>query len=319
MSTPGGGQEKDTFYFQKLFERAPLGYQSLDPDGRLIQVNAAWCRLFGYQAEEVLGRPFSDFLPSAEVDDFHRRFANIRDVGEVHGVEFNIRRKDGAQLLISFEGRAIYDSDGELERTYAILIDLTNQRRRELRLQSVMSQTVKALSRALEKRDPYTAGHQERVAVIAVRISQALGLDATQQQGIQMAAIIHDIGKIHIPLEILTHPGALSGLEKAFIRAHPVIGHEIVKDIDFPWPIAEMILQHHERLDGSGYPNGLIGDEILLGARILAVADVYESMTTMRPYRAALGPELALNEIRAGSGRIYDPDVIDAAIGLFNH
>jgi HD-GYP domain-containing protein (c-di-GMP phosphodiesterase class II) len=145
-----------------------------------------------------------------------------------------------------------------------------------------------------------------------------LGLDATQQQGIQMAGIIHDIGKIHVPLEILTHPGRLTELEMGFVRIHPEICHEIIKDIDFPWPIADMILQHHERLDGSGYPKGLIGDDILLGARVLAVADVYEAMTTMRPYRAALGAELALDELRAGRGRTYDSAVADAAISLLD-
>jgi PAS domain S-box-containing protein len=310
-------QPVETDGYRELFEHAPLGYQSLDPDGRLVQVNRAWCAMLGYEREEVLGRPFTDFLLPEAVSDFHCRFELVKEQGEVHGVEFPIRRKDGQELLASLEGRAIYRDDGALERTYAILTDLTERRRAETRLRDMMLNTVRALARTLEKRDPYTAGHQERVGALAALIAARLGMDAALQEGIRLGGTIHDIGKIYVPVEILTRPGKLTELEMNYVRTHPVVGYEIIKDIDFAWPIAEMVRQHHERLDGSGYPRGLGGSEIILGARILAVADVIEAIASMRPYRPGLGIDVALHELRQGKGRIYDADVVAITLDLF--
>ena len=304
--------------YRKLFEHAPLGYQSLNPEGVIVQVNQAWCRMLGYQREAVVGRPFGDFLPSYEVADFLDRFALVKEKGEAHEVEFHMLHSNGSMLLVSLEGRAIYaEEDGRFEGTYAILTDLTERRQAEARLQNILLNTVKALARTLEKRDPYTAGHQERVGAIAALIARKLALDETLQHGIRLGGIIHDIGKIYVPIEILTRSGELTELEMGFIRTHPDVGYEILKDIDFPWPIAEMVRQHHERLDGSGYPRGLSGGDVILGARILAVADVLEAMGTMRPYRAALGIERALDELRIGRGRLYDADIVDTALAVF--
>lgn len=303
--------------FRELFEHAPLGYQSLDPDGRLVQVNRAWCAMLGYEREDVLGRPFTDFLAPEAVDDFHCRFELVKEQGEVHGVEFPMRRKDGRELLASLEGRAIYRDNGALERTYAILTDLTERGRAETRLRDMMLNTVRALARTLEKRDPYTAGHQERVGALAALIAKRLGMDAKLQEGIHLGGIIHDIGKIYVPVEILTRPGKLTDLEMSYIRTHPDMGYEILKDIDFAWPIAEMVRQHHERLDGSGYPRGLSGDDIILGARILAVADVIEAIASIRPYRPGLGIKTALNELSQGKGRVYDADIVAITLDLF--
>ena len=165
-------------------------------------------------------------------------------------------------------------------------------------------------------RDPYTSGHQQRVAKLAVAIARELSLAEDDIEGLHLAGIIHDVGKVTIPPEILSKPGRLSGVELALIREHAQAGYDIIKGVDFPWPIAQMILQHHERLDGSGYPDGLRGDEILLGARIIAVADVVDAMATHRPYRAAVGIDAALQEIEANRGRLYDPDVVDACLRL---
>jgi len=171
----------------------------------------------------------------------------------------------------------------------------------------------------VELRDPYTSGHQERVANLAIAIAQEMKFDDVQIENLRMAAIIHDIGKIYVPSDILNKPGRLSDIEFGLIKTHSQYGYDIVKGMDFPCSVAQAILQHHERLDGSGYPNGLRGgEEILLEAKILAVADVVEAMASHRPYRPALGIDKALEEISKNKGRLYDPDVADACLKLFN-
>jgi putative nucleotidyltransferase with HDIG domain len=175
----------------------------------------------------------------------------------------------------------------------------------------------KAMSLTLEIRDPYMAGHQHRVSSLAVAIAQEMNLPWDKIEGLRLAGIIHDIGKIAVPTEIMTKHGRLTNTEFKLIKDHPRVGYEIVKDISFPWPVAHIILQHHERLDGSGYPEGLVGDAILIEARILAVADVVEAICSLRPYRPALGLEKGLEEVRKGRGLFYDTRVVDACIKLF--
>lgn len=176
--------------------------------------------------------------------------------------------------------------------------------------------TIKAIGFTIEKRDAYTSGHQQRVAGLAVRIAQELGWDEVRIEGLKLGALVHDIGKIAVPIEILSKPGKLLPIEYELIKIHPQEGYEILKEIDFPWPIAQMILQHHERIDGSGYPNGLHGDQILEEAKILGVADVVEAIASHRPYRAALGTEVAINEIEKYKGTAYDPLIVDACVRL---
>jgi PAS domain S-box-containing protein len=179
--------------------------------------------------------------------------------------------------------------------------------------------TVGAIANTVELRDPYTAGHQQRVARLAVAMARAMALPEHRIQGLYLAGIIHDVGKIDIPSDILNKPGKLSKLQYQLIQGHAEAGYNIVKGVDFPWPIAQMVLQHHERLDGSGYPQGIKGEAILPEARILAVADVVEAMMSHRPYRAALGIDDALAEIERGRGRLFDPEAVDACITLFRH
>lgn len=186
------------------------------------------------------------------------------------------------------------------------------------RLRQVLSDTIRAIALTVEKRDPYTAGHQLRVADLAAAIAEELGLDADHVDGIRLGATIHDIGKIYVPAEILNRPGKLDKFEMDMIKSHPEVGYDIIKDVKFPWPVAQMILQHHERLDGSGYPHGLRGNDIILEARILAAADVVEAITAHRPYRAGRGLEVALEEIRQHRGTLYDPGVVDACLALFH-
>jgi len=184
-------------------------------------------------------------------------------------------------------------------------------------LQGTLEATVAALASTVECRDPYTAGHQRRVAKLACAIALRMGLGQDAIKGIELASIIHDIGKIRVPAEILNKPGKLSHLEFNLIKEHSQAGYEIVRNIAFPWPVADMILQHHERLDGSGYPRGISAEEILVEARIIAVADTVDSMMSHRPYRVALGLEAALAEIERRAGQLYDRRAVEACVALF--
>ncbi|MBN2463171.1 MAG: HD-GYP domain-containing protein [Dehalococcoidia bacterium] len=183
-------------------------------------------------------------------------------------------------------------------------------------LLKVFNGTVEAIAALYEKRDPYTAGHQRRVAQLACAIAREMCLPAKQVYGIHIIGVVHDIGKIAVPGDILSKPGKLTTEELSIIKTHPQVAYDVLKNIEFPWPVAETILQHHERLDGSGYPGGISGEDIILEARILCVADVVESMVSHRPYRPALGMEKALREIVRNKGVLYDPTVADACSKL---
>jgi PAS domain S-box-containing protein/putative nucleotidyltransferase with HDIG domain len=185
-----------------------------------------------------------------------------------------------------------------------------------LQLKDNLKDTVHAIATIVEMRDPYTAGHQVRVTALAAAIATEMGLPADQIEAIEVAGMVHDLGKIQTPAEILSKPGEISELEHNLIKTHPQAGYDILKGIHFPWPIADIVLQHHERLDGSGYPHGLKDSEILLAARILSVADVVEAMSSHRPYRASLGIDAALAEIAAHRGTLFDPQVVDACTHL---
>lgn len=203
----------------------------------------------------------------------------------------------------------------EVDRLRNHLEDLVEERTRELR--DNLLDFVTAIGATIEVRDPYTAGHQRRVAHLATAIAKELQLTEDQIVGLKLASVVHDIGKIRVPAEILSKPGRLDELEFNLIKRHPVTGHEILKSINFPWPIAEAVLQHHERLDGSGYPRGLKDEEILHEAKIVAVADVVEAMVSHRPYRAGLGVDAAMEEITSNRGTMYDPLVVDVCLKLF--
>lgn len=203
------------------------------------------------------------------------------------------------------------------DRTQELTAMLVTLNESQKKYTSVLEQTIQAIALTIEKRDPYTAGHQARVSALSVVIAQEMGLDSNVIEGLRLGAMVHDIGKIYIPAEILNRSGSLMDIEFSLIKTHPQVGHDIMKNVVFPWPVAEMIYQHHERMNGGGYPRGLSGDEVLLEARILAVADVLESMASHRPYRAALGLKKGLEEIQDGAekGR-YDTEVMAACLRL---
>jgi HD-GYP domain-containing protein (c-di-GMP phosphodiesterase class II) len=236
--------------------------------------------------------------------------------------EFTGIRKDGSLIETGVHGtRATHDGRPAI---IGLLQDISEKKRAEEQIQRYIAQletafmsTVQVVTTLGEMRDPYTGGHQRRVGEIAVAIGAELGFDARRQEGLRVAGYLHDIGKIRIPSEILSKPGKLSPVEFQLVQGHAQASYDVLKDVEFPWPVAEVALQHHERIDGSGYPQGLRGEAILLEARVMAVADVIEAMSSHRPYRAALGIEAALAEIGRGRGTAYDPDVADACLKLF--
>jgi len=223
------------------------------------------------------------------------------------------------------------DLEGRIEKRTAELIKLNEQLKKDIarreraeaevhstlvKLRSAMSGVVQAMALTVERRDPYTAGHQRRVSDLARGVAAEMGLPGHQIDGIRMAGLIHDLGKICIPAEILSKPGKLTEIEQILIKDHPQVGFEILKEIEFPWPVAQIVLQHHERVDGSGYPAGISGDDIIIEAKTLAVADVVEAMASHRPYRPTLGREMALKEITRNRGSLYEADVVDACVKL---
>ena len=203
------------------------------------------------------------------------------------------------------------------ERTRQLMENKEKLKHTLSKLRKNLGATIHAIALTVEIRDPYTAGHQRRVSNLARAIAGEMRLSEDQIDGIRMSGIIHDLGKVAIPSEILSRPRRLTDIEFSFIKEHPGVGYDILKDIEFSWPIADIVLQHHERLNGSGYPQGLSGDKILIEARIIAVADVVEAMASHRPYRPALGLGTALEEISSKKGQLYDEKVVDACLRLF--
>lgn len=240
------------------------------------------------------------------------------------------REENGREEIALNDGRSfelhsgpMYGADGTYYGRVWYFRDVTERKRAEQslersseKLRRMMNGTINAITLMVEGRDPYTAGHEKRVAQLACAIATEMGLTADQIEGIRIAGYLHDLGKICVPAEILAKPGRITAIEFSMIKVHPQFGYEILKEIEFTWPVAQATLQHHERLDGSGYPQGLAGGKILIEACILAVADVVEAMSSHRPYRAALGIELALDEISKKTGTLYDPHAVDACLNL---
>jgi PAS domain S-box-containing protein len=281
--------------------------------------NSAMAKIFGYASPEELMTGITDVARQLYVDPEER--AKIQKMIEKHGFvrnyETQLYRKDGSIIWISMTMHAVRDEKGQVLYYEGMDEDITDRKENVERMRKALGATVQAIAMIVETRDPYTAGHQRRVADLARSIATEMKLPVDQIDGIRMAAAIHDLGKISVPAEILSKPTKLTALEFSLIKTHAQSGYDILKDIEFPWPIARMVLEHHERMNGSGYPNGLAGDNILMESRIMAVADVVESMASHRPYRPSLGIEAALEEIEKNRGTHYDNAVADACVRLF--
>ncbi len=309
--------------FRGLIEQSIAGTYIVQ-DGQFAYVNPRYAEIFGYAStEELIGR---DFLSMVAEKDRDTAAENIRrriegDVDMIN-YEFTGLRKDGSTVEIGVHGaRATH---GGRPAVIGLIQDISEKKRAEEQIQRYVEQlkiafmsTVEVATTLSEMRDPYTAGHERHVGELAMAIGAALGLDERRQEGLRVAGYLHDIGKITIPAEILSKPGKLSPIEYELIKGHPQSGYDVLKDVEFPWPIALVALQHHERMDGGGYPQGLKGEAILFEARIMAVADVVEAMSSHRPYRPGLGIEKALAEIERGRGTAYDPAVADACLKMF--
>ena len=283
-------------------------------------VNNAAVRHYGYSREEFLSMTVKDIRPPEDVPALLNTLSQLPP-GSANSAIGRHRKKDGTIIWVEVTSHELLW--GGRRARLALANDITDRKRAEEELQisleklkRSLGETTTALASAVEKRDPYTSGHQQRVAQIACAIAQEIGLPQEQVEGIRVAGILHDIGKIYLPLEILSKPNKLGELEFEMVKTHPQVGYEILQGINFPWPVAQIVLQHHERMDGSGYPAGLSGEDIIPEARILAVADVVEAMASHRPYRPALGIDQALEEISRNKGTLYDPQVVEGCVRL---
>jgi PAS domain S-box-containing protein/putative nucleotidyltransferase with HDIG domain len=308
--------------------------------------------LLGYLSQEAIGKSLDFLVPLDRLQEENLIFQKALK-GEWTGTyESDLISKNKQRIAISTTVSPIFDTNGNVIGTSRIARDISTQKKaqHELiianqekakraaellfaneekakrvaeleiiheKLQDSLMETIVLARELVELRDPYTARHEKYVGELARAIGEQLGFDADRQQGLRIAGYLHDIGKIIIPAEILSKPGKISAEEYALVKNHVKAGYNLLKQINFPWNISRPVLEHHERLDGGGYPNGLTGDQISMEGRILAVADVVEAMSAYRPYRPALGVEVALAEIERGRGSIYDEKVVDACLALF--
>jgi PAS domain S-box-containing protein len=293
-------------------------------EGKFVYVNPRFAEIFGYgSAEEMIAQGHESVVAEEDRNMVATRMRGHIE-GELASSSFNFAglRKDGTMIDVGMHGtRAIHAGRPAI---IGLAQDISEKKRAEeqigryvKQLQTALMRTVDVATTLSEMRDPYTAGHERRVGEIAAAIGAELGFNEQRIEGLRVAGHLHDVGKMTVPSEILSKPGKLTPIEFQLIQGHPQSSYEVLKDVEFPWPVAEVALQHHERMDGSGYPQGLKGEAILLEARIMAVADVMEAMSSHRPYRPGLGIDKALAEIERGRGSAYDPAVADACLRLF--
>ena len=307
---------------QAFLRNASDGVYILDAEGKVRELSDSFCTMIGYTRGELMGAHVSLWNAQWNPLELQSVLGKLAAKADRSEFETRHRRKDGTILDVEVSGQRLELSGQTL--LYLSARDVTEKKRADRQIldqieqlkSSVMS-TVEVATVLNEMRDPYTAGHERRVAAIAAAIGAHLGFDEERQEGLRVAGHLHDVGKVIVPTEILSKPGKLGALEYQMIQGHAQAGFDVLKNVKFPWPVAEVALQHHERMDGGGYPQGLKGEAILLEARIMAVADVVEAMSSHRPYRSGLGIEEALAEVEGGGGTKYDRTVVEACLTLF--
>jgi PAS domain S-box-containing protein len=318
--------KKSESKYRNIFENAIEGIYQSTIEGRLITANAAFARMAGYDSPEELIESIKDIGAQLYVNpEYRKKFVEIRDAkGFVDGFEVEFYKKDGSTFWVVINAQTVKDEQGKILYTEGLIEDITIRKHTEEQLQQTLESlrkavgtTIQVLVSAVESRDPYTSGHQSRSADLACVIATEMGLSQDKIEGIRMAGIIHDIGKLSVPVAILSKPNKLTNIEFSLIKEHAQSGYEMLKDVESPWPLAEIVYQHHERMNGTGYPRNLKGDEILIESQILAVADVVEAMASNRPYRPTLGIEAALEEIEKNKGILYDNTVANTCLKLF--
>ncbi len=310
--------------FGETFEQAAVGMAHIGIDDHWLLVNDKLCRILGYSAEELRQLTLRDVTHPEDISACERNCQLLRaGAVDTYTADERYLRKDGTALWVELTLSLHRDATGAPRYLIAVIQDIDARKTAESlarqsssALDAALLQLVSTLAAAVGKRDPYTAVHQTRSAQLAAAIAARMGLDQHAIDGVQIGAQLHDLGNIYVPADILNRPGPLTPSEYALVQTHPAMGYDIVKETQLPWPIQAMLLQHHERLDGSGYPNGLSGDAICLEARIIAVAEVAEAMTAHRPYRAAHSIDEALEELRQGRGIRYDAAAVDACTTL---
>ena len=296
----------------------------IDPQGIIKYASPKVANILGFSSEELIGKNFFSLLPDVHDNKIQDYFNDIsKKHHSFHDFKNWKKHKDGTTKCFLSTGVPFYDIEEKFIGYRGVDRDITDKINSEIeikenltKMHKLLEDTVMALSFTIENRDPYTSGHQKRMTEIAILIAEEMSLSKDIKDCIRTAGLLHDIGKIYVPAEILNKPGKISALERALIQGHAQAGYDILKNIEFPWPVSEAVLQHHERMDGSGYPNNLKGDDIRLEAKILAVADVVETIASHRPYRAALGPEIAIQEIRNNRGTKFDEKVVDACLNI---
>jgi PAS domain S-box-containing protein/putative nucleotidyltransferase with HDIG domain len=304
------------------------GVIATNKDGLITFMNPLAEQLTEWKQDEALDKPLRDVFRVMNEEPGKMQNIPVRKI--IEGAEPALSNgsylvsKKGKKTPIDPRFEPIKNEGGSISGMVLAFTDITPRKRAEEELKKswkqqklAMEGTVQAIAFTIETRDPYTAGHQRRVTKLACLIGEKMRLSTDKIEGLRMSGELHDIGKIQVPAEILSKPGKLSEAEYTIIKTHAQVGHDILKTIEFPWPVAKIVLQHHERMDGSGYPQGLKGERILLEARILAVADVIEAMATHRPYRPALSIEEALKEISSNKGKLYDTRVVNACLKVF--
>jgi len=312
--------------FRTLSNNVPVGIFRSDPseNGTLLAINTTLVTMFGYDSEDDLLQGSSEklFVNQESRVSFLNR---LNSTGVVENYEIPMKKKDGTHFWASISARFFIQNDKhQANMIDGIISDITEIKLQEETLRKTLESfkktiegTVSAMSLLVEMKDPYTSGHQKGVSLLACAIGKEMGLNDDTIDCIRIASTLHDLGKLNVPLEILNKPGPLNEFEMDFLRTHPGAGYDILKAVEFPWPIAEVIHQHHERQDGSGYPRGLKGDEIMIEASIIAVADVVEAVASRRPYRASMGVEAALDTVLDGRGTHFREDVVDNCLRLF--
>ncbi len=318
--------------YRLIVERAADAMWTVDMNMRPTYMSPSITRLLGYSVQEAMAKPMQEIFTPISFklatgllkEELGIENRDQSDLVRSRTLELELIRKDGSLVPVEVKYSFLRDVQGRPVEVLAIARDISGQkqaqeeaRQNTERLIGAMEHAIQAMTIVVEMRDPHTAGHQQRATQLACAIAKEIGLSEERIGGLRLAGLIHDIGKVRVPAEILMNPDGLSEPEFMMIKAHPRLGYEILRTIDFPWPVAQIVLQHHERMDGSGYPSGLSGEDIIMEARILAVSDVVDAMASHRPYRAALGINKALEEISQNKGVLYDSRVVDACLMLF--
>jgi len=309
---------------QMILDSVPAIIFYKDIEGRIIQANKTLADALKMPVKDIVGKTTEELFPKEQAENMRKDDREVIVSGKPkRDIIQPYKTPDGIRWLNSDKIPYI-NKEGKVTGIIGLAKDITVQRKSEeelkqsyQRLKKTMDAAIETMSKIIEAKDPYTSGHQHRVCQLAVPLARELGLSPDKIEGIRIASLIHDIGKIGLPTEILSKPTKLTDIEFSLIKGHSQIGYDILKSIDFPYPVAQIVLQHHERLNGSGYPQGFKDEDILLEARIIGLADVVEAMSSFRPYRPALGIDKALEEISKNKDTLYDPEVVDACLKLF--